>query len=188
MCTAARIVPQRVPELEPTPLQSSFIYLSIVVLVCGVIAIGALELGTPMSSLMGQDPRARRRRRAAARSPPMPWSACGARSARGGTSIAVGPSSASSGRPCWPVRSSSWAPSSSSCCWPSPMSRLRRPRRPPPGPRLRRRRTRMALHHRCATARAVAASWSTARWRARTASATTAPSAVTSPTSTRAWW
>ena len=45
------LVPQRVPELEPTPLQSSFIYLSIVVLICGVIAIGALELGTPMSSL-----------------------------------------------------------------------------------------------------------------------------------------
>jgi hypothetical protein len=45
------LVPQRVPELAPTPLQSSFIYLSIVVLVCGVIAIGALELGTPMSSL-----------------------------------------------------------------------------------------------------------------------------------------
>lgn len=45
------IVPQRVPELEPTPLQSVFIYLSIVVLICGVIAIGALELGTPMSSL-----------------------------------------------------------------------------------------------------------------------------------------
>lgn len=45
------LVPQRVPELAPTPLQSSFIYLSIVVLVCGVIAIGALELGTPLSSL-----------------------------------------------------------------------------------------------------------------------------------------
>jgi hypothetical protein len=45
------LVPQRVPELAPTPLQGSFIYLSIVVLVCGVIAIGALELGTPMSSL-----------------------------------------------------------------------------------------------------------------------------------------
>jgi hypothetical protein len=45
------LVPQRVPELEPTPLQSSFIYLSIVVLICGVVAIGALELGTPMSSL-----------------------------------------------------------------------------------------------------------------------------------------
>ena len=45
------LVPQRVPELAPTPLQGSFIYLSIIVLVCGVIAIGALELGTPMSSL-----------------------------------------------------------------------------------------------------------------------------------------
>ena len=43
--------PQRVPELSPTPLQSSFIYLSVIVLVCGVIAIGALELGTPLSSL-----------------------------------------------------------------------------------------------------------------------------------------
>ena len=45
------LVPQRVPELQPTPLQNSFIYLSIVVLVCGVIAIMALELGTPLSSL-----------------------------------------------------------------------------------------------------------------------------------------
>ena len=45
------LVPQRVPETRPTPLQDVFIYLSIVVLVCGVIAIMALELGTPMSSL-----------------------------------------------------------------------------------------------------------------------------------------
>ena len=45
------LVPQRVPEIRPTPLQDVFIYLSIVVLVCGVIAITALELGTPMSSL-----------------------------------------------------------------------------------------------------------------------------------------
>jgi hypothetical protein len=44
------LLPQRVPETRPTPLQDSFIYLSIVVLVCGVIAIMALELGTPMSS------------------------------------------------------------------------------------------------------------------------------------------
>lgn len=44
------IVPQRVPELRPTPLQGVFIYISIVVLICGVIAIVALELGTPLSS------------------------------------------------------------------------------------------------------------------------------------------
>jgi hypothetical protein len=44
------LVPQRVPELKPTPLQGAFIYLSIVVLVCGVVAIMALELGTPLSS------------------------------------------------------------------------------------------------------------------------------------------
>jgi len=45
------LVPQRVPEVAPTPLQSSFIYLSIIVAICGVIAIMALELGTSMSSL-----------------------------------------------------------------------------------------------------------------------------------------
>jgi hypothetical protein len=39
-----------VPEVRPTPLTEWFIYLSVVVLVCGVIAIMALELGTPMSS------------------------------------------------------------------------------------------------------------------------------------------
>jgi hypothetical protein len=45
------LVPQRVPEPRPTPLQGAFIHLSIVVLVCGIVAIMALELGTPMSSL-----------------------------------------------------------------------------------------------------------------------------------------
>jgi len=39
------LVPSRVPETRPTPLQDWFIYLSIVVLVCGTIAISALELG-----------------------------------------------------------------------------------------------------------------------------------------------
>ena len=55
------LVPQRVPETRPTPLQDSFIRLSIVVLVCGVVAIMALELGTPMSSLVGQGAGPRRR-------------------------------------------------------------------------------------------------------------------------------
>lgn len=50
------LVPQRVPETRPTPLQDRFIHLSIVVLVCGVIAIMALELGTPMSSLLVKIP------------------------------------------------------------------------------------------------------------------------------------
>jgi hypothetical protein len=44
------ILPSRVPEPKPTPLQGVFIYLSIGVLFSGVIAIMALELGTPMSS------------------------------------------------------------------------------------------------------------------------------------------
>ena len=50
------LVPQRVPEMAPTQLQDAFIYLSIVVLICGVIAIMALELGTPMSSLIVKAP------------------------------------------------------------------------------------------------------------------------------------
>ena len=39
------LVPSRVPETKPTPLQPWFIYLSIVGLVCGTIAITALNLG-----------------------------------------------------------------------------------------------------------------------------------------------
>ena len=44
-------MPQRVPETRPPPLQDSFIHISVVVLFCGVAAIMALELGTPMTSL-----------------------------------------------------------------------------------------------------------------------------------------
>ncbi len=43
------LVPSRVPETRPTPLQDAFIYLSIGVLISGVIAITALELGAPLS-------------------------------------------------------------------------------------------------------------------------------------------
>lgn len=44
------LVPSRVPETRPTPLQDGFIYLSIVVLVCGVVAIVSLELGTSLDA------------------------------------------------------------------------------------------------------------------------------------------
>ena len=50
------LIPQRVPEEHPTPLQGVFIYLSVIVLVCGVIAIVALELGTALSSLIVKVP------------------------------------------------------------------------------------------------------------------------------------
>ncbi|MDQ3491882.1 MAG: hypothetical protein M3452_01300 [Chloroflexota bacterium] len=43
------LVPSRVPETRPTPLQDAFIFLSIGVLVSGVIAITALELGAQLS-------------------------------------------------------------------------------------------------------------------------------------------
>jgi hypothetical protein len=39
------VPPQRVPETRPTVLGDWFIYLSIIVLICGVVAITALELG-----------------------------------------------------------------------------------------------------------------------------------------------
>jgi len=39
------LVPSRVPEPKPTPLQPWFIYLSIVGLVCGTLAITALNIG-----------------------------------------------------------------------------------------------------------------------------------------------
>ena len=42
--------PQRVPETRPALLGDWFIYLSIVVLVCGVVAITALELGQTITS------------------------------------------------------------------------------------------------------------------------------------------
>lgn len=43
------LVPSRVPETQPPLLGDWFIYLSIVVLVCGVVAITALELGAAVS-------------------------------------------------------------------------------------------------------------------------------------------
>ncbi len=50
------LVPQRVHETRPTPLQGAFIHLSVVVMFCGVIAIMALELGTAMASLVVKVP------------------------------------------------------------------------------------------------------------------------------------
>ena len=37
--------PRSVPEVEPTPLQKHYINLSVVVLICGAVAITALNLG-----------------------------------------------------------------------------------------------------------------------------------------------
>jgi hypothetical protein len=42
--------PRSVPEVAPTPLQRHYVLLSVVVLICGVIAITALELGVPLGS------------------------------------------------------------------------------------------------------------------------------------------
>ena len=44
-------LPQRsVPEVAPTPLQRHYINLSVIVLICGAIAITALELGVALGS------------------------------------------------------------------------------------------------------------------------------------------
>ena len=48
--TGRRLAPSRVRETRPTPLQDLFIYLSVAVLICGVIAISALELGSPLGA------------------------------------------------------------------------------------------------------------------------------------------
>jgi len=42
--------PRTIAELEPTPLQPFYINLSVVGLLCGAIAITALELGLPLGS------------------------------------------------------------------------------------------------------------------------------------------
>jgi hypothetical protein len=44
------VPPRSVPEVAPTPLQSRYVNLSAVVLICGAIAITALELGAPLGS------------------------------------------------------------------------------------------------------------------------------------------
>lgn len=41
-------VPLRVPESRPTPLQHHYLTLSSIALVCGAVAITALELGAPL--------------------------------------------------------------------------------------------------------------------------------------------
>lgn len=45
-----RLPPRSVPETAPTPLQRHYVTLSVVVLICGALAITALEFGTPLSS------------------------------------------------------------------------------------------------------------------------------------------
>jgi len=42
--------PRSVPETRPTPLQAIYINLSVIVLICGIIAISALELGAGFGS------------------------------------------------------------------------------------------------------------------------------------------
>ncbi len=42
--------PRSVPETAPTPLQRHYVNLSVVVLICGAIAISALELGVSLGS------------------------------------------------------------------------------------------------------------------------------------------
>ena len=42
--------PRSVPETAPTPLQQHYVLLSVPVLICGAIAITALELGAPLGS------------------------------------------------------------------------------------------------------------------------------------------
>jgi hypothetical protein len=42
--------PRSVPETRPTPLQAHYINLSVIALICGAVAISALELGSGFAS------------------------------------------------------------------------------------------------------------------------------------------
>ena len=42
--------PRSVPEAAPTPLQAHYINLSVIVLICGAVAISALEMGASLGS------------------------------------------------------------------------------------------------------------------------------------------
>jgi hypothetical protein len=42
--------PRSVPETRPTPLQRHYVMLSVIVLICGAVAITALEFGAPLGS------------------------------------------------------------------------------------------------------------------------------------------
>jgi hypothetical protein len=42
--------PRSVPETRPTPLQKHYVILSVIVLICGAVAITALEFGAPLGS------------------------------------------------------------------------------------------------------------------------------------------
>jgi len=48
--------PQRVPEANPPLLGDWFIYLSVIVLICGVVAISALEFGNQTASAIVRVP------------------------------------------------------------------------------------------------------------------------------------
>ena len=48
--------PQRLPESNPAVLGDWFIYLSVVVLVCGVVVITALNFGAPLTSPLVRGP------------------------------------------------------------------------------------------------------------------------------------
>ena len=48
--------PQRVPETSPPLLGDWFIYLSVIVLICGVVAISALEFGSTLGSAIVRVP------------------------------------------------------------------------------------------------------------------------------------
>jgi hypothetical protein len=42
--------PRSVPEVRPTPLQRHYVSLSVIVLICGAVAITALEFGASLAS------------------------------------------------------------------------------------------------------------------------------------------
>jgi hypothetical protein len=52
----AGLPPRSVPEARPTPLQAHYVNLSVIVLLCGVVAISALELGASLGAAIVKVP------------------------------------------------------------------------------------------------------------------------------------
>ena len=94
--------PRSVPEVAPTPLQQHYVLLSVPVLICGAIAITALELGASLGSPLVKLCVAHRVRRCSSSRRPTRSCASGARPGRGCRSTAA---RACSGSPGWPSAS-----------------------------------------------------------------------------------
>ncbi len=183
-----------VPEVAPTPLQAHYINLSVVVLICGAVAISALELGASLGSplvkvcvalaapllvLTTADAVLRIWRAAWAWMPIDRGAAC---------SGSPGWRSAWSGWPRWSRHRSRSSSRDGTAVDADERAVRPRPGRPVHGPADRRQASRPGSPRTSTSARAAAVRSASGRSPARTESGSSVPPAATSPTSTRGSW